>query len=53
MVTANMRKGASLIIPGPKVVVRGPVNSEGEEKAKERAAVKERDAEVAKGKGPR
>ncbi len=50
MVIAGTRTGASLIILGPKVVVKGAVQSEEAEKGKEkeRTAVKEKDAEEAK-----
>ncbi len=53
MVIASMLTGASSITPGPKVVVKGAVKSEEAEKGKKkkRAAVKERDEEVAKERG--
>ncbi len=52
-VTADMVIGVNLITQDPKVVVRGSVILEKEEKEKEKAAVKEKGVEAAKEKGPR
>jgi hypothetical protein len=54
MVIASLQNAASLIIPGHKVVVKGPANLEKEEKGKgkERAKEKEKDVEEEKGKEP-